>query len=230
MNTQDILHRLETDLTDIIGPELRRAGAMAMYCGTIDNTAHRLYGVWSGSLCYTLRGQFDADRWSGPGPCIGLNLEQIRRDSNDVEGALAAVAAHEIAHALDVFCDGGELFAQSAPRAAEAPAIALQTFLIAPTNPTPQVEAEVHGEQFRRLALHVAHRLSLRGWNTPLMWLFESPTGRAWDHVTALSDELESMADFPLSDVIKTPAPAAFVEAWEADKQFILEQRTHGND
>ena len=152
-------------------------------------------------------------------PCLLVNDAAILLEcGSDVEAAMAvmnSVAIHELTHVLMTsrLCHDAVI---------AAPSAASVKRLLTTPSPVDDVEhvreTRQHGSDFIRVALHARHRLHAMGWRVPLAALLD------WERFTsahpewygdALKEDFKSHESRPLTMVVRTPPPKAFIELFD---------------
>lgn len=131
------------------------------------------------------------------------------------------VALHELAHHL-TFCSLHASLNQLAGKELDLSLPSLeQIAAMGSPLPTPAEPWEMHESQFTRACLNIVHRANVAGFNTNINNLTVAGEryglSRAARYGEALGDEPEALADVPISEILLTPAPAAFLDLFARD-------------
>jgi|GEM_PF-2271216 len=223
MNNEIPKHRdaLASELGELIRPELLQHHRHAPYIVLASETGieccNDFYGMTSPTMATWFRGEIP--NWGGVGPAMLIHddaiLEYCGGDAKTADGVMTAIVCHEMAHILQV-----PRLCHDAISDNWQPA-GLKTILTEPDVATPVYETLTraqHPQDFIRLALHVRHRLQIRGWHVPLSelvdWQRFAFVAGQW-HVDALADDFEKCKGLPLSLVRFVPEPHGFAKLFD---------------
>jgi hypothetical protein len=141
------------------------------------------------------------------------------------EAPTADLLVHEVAHLLPLRC------AASVMRLASTVTADKVVSLVAAEGPVlpAAVEEHFHDAAFARMGLHLAYRAERAGVPIDLRaahlsgWDYGSTP--AWVLANLLGDEPERLVGATFGEIEATPAPAAFLERFEADRAFYRNLR-----
>lgn len=77
-----------------------------------------------------------------------------------------------------------------------------------------------HGHQWIRAVIHLIVRANVNYWDVNFADLCYGLSSRL-EYLEALGDEPHKLARLPVSEILKTDPPAAFLELWERDTQPV---------
>ena len=217
----ELRDRLENDLAAIIVSELLAAGARGFYVVLSSEVASlqldgNLAGMTHPNVASWLRPEIGT-RWRGNGPAMLLV------DAADCSPAtLTAKAVHELAH----IANSPELFSAQSPIVNAA----LSDLVTTPPRSWPAHRDEAwsgHGPDFLRAVIHVADRLAARDHDVAPALLMDW-TGYGYrsgwrPYFATLEAEIESREYEPISEIVRSPAPPAFLNLWDVDVAASVE-------
>jgi hypothetical protein len=160
------------------------------------------------------------DPWLGRGPCIVVNDVGLVEDFDPIDFPYVSLncVLHELAHILD----RPTLYAKDpgdTPERMQFDRLVAIDVLSRP--PRAELPAYFgHESSFIRIAIHLAHRATLAGFDTKPAGIFHGHRhglSSAACYEEALADEPQSMASLAICEIKTIPLPVAFRKLWQAD-------------
>lgn len=220
-STETWLPTMESDLNELLRPELSSADAARLYVvaqSQLENPELESFGVYSEVIASVYRNEI-GNRWegNGPGMLIGdLNIlretEREGRSSSIAVRDICETAIHEAGHVLvetPMF-----LVPPTSRSFTQRARASIQTFTGTYTD-AKAFPRGGHTPEWARITLHLAWRMQCRGWPVDFDGLWYCCATGLWRPTTlsaALSEEFTRLADVPLGQLCRHPAPAYFNE------------------
>lgn len=160
------------------------------------------------------------DPWLGRGPCVVVNDLGLAEDFDPIDLSYVTLncVLHELAHILD----RPALYAEDPGNTAERMQFDRLVAVDVLSRP-PRVDLPAyfgHEASFIRIAIHLAYRATLAGFDTKPAGIFHGHRhglSSAACYEDALADEPQSMASLAIREIQTIPLPVPFSKLWQAD-------------
>lgn len=219
--------RLADDLADCIAPELREAGFTDLAIITESDVGRVHTGVYgfTGPALRSLYAGEIGTRYAAQGPAIFVadwSIAAAFSKAKNAVGMMIATAVHETAHVLQ----GPIRCVAVAPENYKASQEYVARQLAAEPDPSLRFSIDNHDLDFVRSAVHLASRLTARGWAIDPDQLWDpAVAGLAYGrpYRGAMNQELKHSATLPLSAILRLTPSKECVLLYEYDRRHILE-------
>ena len=223
---KELRNRLEIEFADLLAPDLAANGASRIHVVLTSETDLVTCGAFTALTSPRLWRWLEpfTQKWNGPAPCLLIDGATI---SSDCGGHLPsmlerfiAVVTHEVGHIASV----PGLFEPVDPLIDEHAELARQFFVASVADRSMFYQGssprDGHGYEWIRACIHLTHRMRQRGWNVWLPGVIDREFygySSTSIYSRALGDECRRLEDIPLTSLQYIPAPAAFIDQWNAD-------------
>jgi hypothetical protein len=212
MSPDAAIAELQTACCRALATDLQFAGVHPKACYLVDakecGLRDNVLGAAGEDFAYTLRGHIRGE-WHGVGPVVAVRTDNLPAPLSEGDRAeVAAIAAHELAHAV-----ADDMLIPVRP--ADIPAASAKLLRAFELFDPPVVDFTdvFHGERFARAACHVAYRLVViagHSCGVNALWPRSQCPTDCWAVFNSLRAEMESRVDEPIGTILQSPAPFAF--------------------